>query len=56
MHFLRAGKRSGTLVLQRGGEMALQFWKGGEVVGALCGRARGTGGAQGPLRLGTGFV
>jgi len=41
MHFLRAGKRSGTLVLQRGGEVALQFWKGGEVVGALCGRAAG---------------
>ncbi|OUN01659.1 MAG: hypothetical protein BAA04_00220 [Firmicutes bacterium ZCTH02-B6] len=41
MHFLRSGKRSGTLVLQRGGEMALQFWKGGEVVGALCGAASG---------------
>ncbi|HEY8497151.1 MAG TPA: DUF4388 domain-containing protein [Limnochordales bacterium] len=41
MHFLRSGKRSGTLVLQRGGEMALQFWKGGEVVGALCGAAEG---------------
>lgn len=43
MHFLRAGRRSGTLVLQRGGEMALQFWKGGEVVGALCG---GEGGLE----------
>lgn len=41
LHFLRSGKRSGTLVLQQGGEMALQFWKGGEVVGALCGAAEG---------------
>ncbi|GEM_PF-2656536 len=49
MHFLRAGKRSGTLVLQRGGEMALQFWKGGEVVGALCGNAAGVDAFHAPF-------
>lgn len=49
MHFLRAGKRSGTLVLQRGGEMALQFWKGGEVVGALYGAACGLEALKAPF-------
>lgn len=50
MHFLRAGKRSGTLVLQRGGETALQFWEGGEVVGALCGGAAGLDALKAPFR------
>lgn len=49
MHFLRAGKRSGTLVLQRGGETALQFWEGGEVVGALCGGAAGLDALNSPF-------
>lgn len=49
MHFLRAGKRSGTLVLQRGGQVALQFWRGGEVVGALCGGAAGLAALQAPF-------
>lgn len=35
MHFLRAGKRTGTLLLQRGGETAMLFWRSGEVCGAL---------------------
>lgn len=35
MHFLRAGKRTGTLLLQRGGETAMLFWRDGEVCGAL---------------------
>lgn len=50
MHFLRAGKRTGTLLLQRGGETAMLCWQGGEVCGALM------GGMTGPRALAAPFT
>ena len=41
LRLVRAGRRSGALVLQRGGETGVVFWRYGEIVGAALGAKDG---------------